>query len=246
MHARQYARRIAAFATPLALALAAPQAAHAQYMDNGLHAGTLEIPVNKSQVISADRPIAKVLVGNEEIADIVALTDRSIYVLGKSMGTTSLTLYDRGGRVLSVMDIAVGPDAEAFRSQAARLLPGSEIDAHISGDSLVLTGLASDVGTTLEGGEIDENLRLAPSANDEVRNNAIFFGGGGTIAPNQRDPNKSASSLFELRLIVPNDGEEAHLPGQRAHVRIKLEDESIVKQAWRSALQLIQSQTVKG
>ncbi len=152
-----------AAAVPAALAFSAP--AHAQYAAGDIHAGTLEIPVNKSQVVTADRPIAKVLIGNEEIADVVALTDRSIYVLGKSMGTTSLTLYDRGGRVLSVMDIAIGPDADAFRGQVSRLIPGAEIDAHISGNSMVLTGLATDAGM------VDRAMRLAQTyAGDNVVN----------------------------------------------------------------------------
>ena len=37
---------------------------------------------------------AKAMIGNDEVADILPLTDRSIYVLGKKMGTTSLTLFD--------------------------------------------------------------------------------------------------------------------------------------------------------
>lgn len=147
----------------LALPLAQPAAA--QYLENGIHVGTVEIPVNKSQVVTADRTIAKVLVGNEAIADVVPLTEQSIYVLGKATGTTSLTLYDARGRVLSVMDIAVGPDAEAYRGQVARLLPGTDIDAHISGDSLILTGLASDAGT------IDRAVQLARTyAGDKVVN----------------------------------------------------------------------------
>ena len=161
--ASKHAFRIAAAALAIAapFAAAAPLPAAAQ----SIHAGSLEIPVNKSQVVTADRPIAKVLVGNSAIADVVALTDRSIYVLGKTMGTTSLTLYDSGGRVLSVMDVSVGPDAEAFRGQVERLMPGTEIDAHISGDSLVLTGLAGDAGT------IDRAVQLARTyAGDKVVN----------------------------------------------------------------------------
>src|SRR5690606_32530221 len=106
---------------------AAPAAA--QYGNGGLHGGTLEVPVNKSQIVSADNAIAKAMIGNPEIADIVPLTDRSVYVLGKSMGTTSLTLYDAAGRVLVVLDIAVGPDAQGYREQIARLVPGAQIDA---------------------------------------------------------------------------------------------------------------------
>ncbi|WP_341712985.1 type II and III secretion system protein family protein [Erythrobacter sp.] len=161
-------RALAAAALPLVLAAAIP--ATAQSTGAGIHAGTLEIPVNKSQVVTADRPIAKALIGNAEIADIVALTENSLYVLGKGMGTTSLTLYDARGRVLSVMDVSVGPDAEAFRTQVAQLLPGSDIDAHISGESLVLTGLANDVGT------IDRAVRLASTYAGEKVVNMISLG----------------------------------------------------------------------
>lgn len=140
-------RVMAAFAAPVALAaasfVAAPAAAQS-YTDEGIFTGAIEVPKNKSQVVTADRSIAKAMIGNPDIADIVPLSDKSIYVLGKSMGTTSLTLYDQAGRVLSVLDISVGPDVEAFRSQIDRLLPGSDIDAHISGEAMVLTGLAQD------------------------------------------------------------------------------------------------------
>src|SRR6188768_3942601 len=102
---RRAPRALMRAALPLMLLASAPAAAQPQSLGAGLHGGTLEVPVNKSQIVSADRPIARAMVGNAEIADIVPLTDRSVYVLGKTMGTTSLTLYDSGGRVLVVMDI---------------------------------------------------------------------------------------------------------------------------------------------
>ena len=155
---------------PLALVASAPAMAQAGYGGGGIHAGTLEIPLNKSQVVTADRAIAKALIGNAEIADIVALTENSLYVLGKGMGTTSLTLYDARGRVLSVMDIAVGPDSDAFRDQAARLIPGSQIDAHISGNAMVLTGIANDPGA------INRAVQLAKTYAGENVVNLISLG----------------------------------------------------------------------
>ncbi len=110
----------------------------------GIHAGTLEVPVNKSQVVSADRPVGKALVGNADIADVLPISERSVYVLGKKMGTTSLTLYGRDNRVLAVMDVAVGPDVEAMRAQFKALIPGQPIDARISNEAVILSGLVSD------------------------------------------------------------------------------------------------------
>src|SRR6476659_8803483 len=96
-------------------ALIAAQPAIAQVsVASGVQAGELDVPVNKSQVLRADRPYAKALIGNPEIADIVPLTDQSLYVLGKKTGTTSLTLYDRANMLIAVVDVVVGPDVTSL------------------------------------------------------------------------------------------------------------------------------------
>ncbi|HEX2795258.1 MAG TPA: type II and III secretion system protein family protein [Croceicoccus sp.] len=114
--------------------------------DAGLHAGSLEVSLNKSEVVTADRAIARAMVGNPAVADVMPISDRSIYVLGLSTGTTSLTLYDRANRVIAVMDISVGPDVEGIRREMADLLPGERVDARISGGQIILSGTVSDAG----------------------------------------------------------------------------------------------------
>jgi pilus assembly protein CpaC len=186
---------------PLTVA-AFPAAAAAQSAASDLHAGTLEVPINKSQVVSTDRPIAKAMVGSSEIADILPITDRSIYVLGKKMGTTSLTLYDAGGHVLAVMDVAVGPDVQAFRDQAAQLIPGQQIDARISGDSMVLTGLVSDPGA------VDRAMLLAKTyAGDKVVN-MISVGGSQQVMLEVRfaEVNTNAAKDIGVKLFGGNGG----------------------------------------
>ncbi|WP_232843079.1 type II and III secretion system protein family protein [Allopontixanthobacter confluentis] len=106
----------------------------------------MEVPVNKSQVVSAERAIFRAMIGNAEIADVVPISERSVYVLGKAFGTTSLTLYDRANRVIAVMDVEVGPDVEGLRTQMADLVPGQPIEARISAGNLLLTGMVNDPG----------------------------------------------------------------------------------------------------
>jgi pilus assembly protein CpaC len=107
---------------------------------SGINAGELDVPVNKSQVLRADRPYAKALIGNPDIADIVPISSTSVYVLGKKTGTTSLTLYDRANRLIAVVDVVVGPDVMTLKRQLADLLPGDSIGARMSNDSVVLEG----------------------------------------------------------------------------------------------------------
>ncbi len=131
-----------------ALAFVSP--AQAQYADsNEIYAqgGSIEVPINKSQVVTTDQTITRAMIGNDEIADIFPVSDRSIYVLGKKLGTTSLTLYGSGNRVLAVMDIAVGPDVIALREQVSALMPNENIDARISNQSIVLSGMVGNPGS---------------------------------------------------------------------------------------------------
>jgi pilus assembly protein CpaC len=139
-----------------ALALSAPLAvpAFAQSGDAGLHAGTLEVPVNKSQVVTSDRSISKALIGSAEVADVLPISDRSVYVLGKKTGTTSLTLYDVGNRVIAVMDVSVGPDVEGLRTQMEQMIPGSKIDARLSNGSILLSGLVNDPGAATKAAQL--------------------------------------------------------------------------------------------
>ncbi len=165
---RRAAPLLASLAAPLALAaaLAMPAPVMAQQAEGAaLHAGALEVPVNKSQVVTADRPIAKAMIGNAEIADVLPISGRSVYVLGKKLGTTSLTLYDAGNRVIAIMDVAVGPDVVSLRKQLAQVVPGQDIEARITNDSIMLTGMVNDPGAA------DRAFQLAKAfAGDKVVN----------------------------------------------------------------------------
>ena len=110
-------------------------------LSDDVHAGELAVPVNKSQVLRSDRPYAKALVGNPDIADVLPLTNQSLYVLGKKAGTTSLTLYDGANRLIAVVDVVVGPDVVSLRRQLADSLRIGDISARISNDSIVLEGV---------------------------------------------------------------------------------------------------------
>ena len=132
---------------------------------SGAHGGQLDVPLNKSQILNVDRNFSRAMIGNDEIADILPMTNRSLYVLGKQMGTTSLTLYDSSNRMISVVDVAVGPDVVSLRRQLEQLIPGEKVGANISNDSIVLTGVVSNAPA------VDRAVQLARTyAGDNVVN----------------------------------------------------------------------------
>jgi pilus assembly protein CpaC len=103
-------------------------------------AGQLLVPVNKSQVIEIDRSFAEVSIGNPEIADITPLTQRALYVFGKQLGTTSLTITDHGGNVIAIVDLIVSYDIEALKAKIFKLLPGQPVEVRPASDGLILSG----------------------------------------------------------------------------------------------------------
>jgi len=142
MGANRYRSAALAAASLAGLAFAQPALAQVSVAE-GVHAGELDVPINKSQVLRTDRPYSKALIGNPEIADVLPLTESSIYVLGKKAGTTSLTLYDRSNRLIAVLDVVVGPDVMTLKRQLSEVMPGDDVSARIANDSVVLEGVVS-------------------------------------------------------------------------------------------------------
>ena len=65
-----------------------------------------------TKLIRFDRPIATVVIGNPEVADARAQTDRSIALVGKAVGITNLIALDNtGAEVLSTLVVVGARDA---------------------------------------------------------------------------------------------------------------------------------------
>ena len=104
---------------------------------------TLVLAVNKSQVLRVNQPVTRIAVGNAEIVDAVALTDRSFYVLGKTAGTTNISVYGEASQLLAVIDVSVGTDVGGVKAAIHDILPNETIDVRAVNDSIALSGMLS-------------------------------------------------------------------------------------------------------
>ncbi len=111
--------------------------------DESKHAGEFIIPINKSQVLRIDQQLRDLLVGNPEIADVLALTDRSIYVLGKSLGSTSLTLYGENKALIAVLDLIVSADIGGLKARLFEVMPKEKIEVRPVNGGIMLSGKLS-------------------------------------------------------------------------------------------------------
>jgi len=104
---------------------------------------SLSVPMNRAVVVESDVPFAELSIANPAIADISSLSDRTIYVLGKSPGLTTLTLLDATGKLITNVDVRVAPDLSEFKERLQQILPNEKIDVRSANDGIVMSGTVS-------------------------------------------------------------------------------------------------------
>jgi pilus assembly protein CpaC len=107
----------------------------------------LPIGVGKSVVIDLPRDIKDVLVADPKFANAVVRSTRRAYIIGASVGQTSVFFFDADGQQIAGFDIAVTRDLNGLRAALKQALPGLDIRVEGLGQGLVLTG---NVSTPLE------------------------------------------------------------------------------------------------
>ena len=106
--------------------------------------GNLSVVIAKSRTIRLAAPYTEALIGDNKIADILPLTDRSIYVLGKAIGSTSLAILDGNKQVIEVFQIEVTHDIDSLRLKLRENLPSSNIRVSTANGNIMLSGTVSD------------------------------------------------------------------------------------------------------
>lgn len=134
-------------------------------------ATTLDVPMNRAVVVESDVPFAELSIANPGIADISSLSDRTIYVLGKSPGMTTLTLLDASGRLITNVEVRVAADVTEFKERLRQILPSEKIEVRTANDGIVLSGTVSSMA------RLQRALDLAERYAPERVSNLMSVGG---------------------------------------------------------------------
>ncbi|MEO9573460.1 MAG: type II and III secretion system protein family protein [Tateyamaria sp.] len=124
------------------MAISAAQAENLRVLRTETEA-TLNVPMNRAVVVESEEPFAELSIANPAIADISSLSDRTIYVLGKTPGLTTLTLLDANGRLITNVNVRVAADISEFKERLRQILPGEKIEVRTANDGIVLSGVVS-------------------------------------------------------------------------------------------------------
>src|SRR6056297_2567890 len=146
------------------------QAENLQVVRNGA-ARDLNVTMNRAVVVESDVPFAELSIANPSIADFSTLSDRTIYVLGKAPGRTTLTLLDDTGRLITNVEIHVSTDVSEFKERLQQILPNERIEVRTANDGIVLSGSVSSTARMDRALSLEQ--RYAP---DRVSNLMVVSG----------------------------------------------------------------------
>jgi pilus assembly protein CpaC len=149
--------------------------AHAQWQSEDAGAvRKIAVTLNKSRTMRFDRPFSSAVVGAPDIVDALPMSDRALYVQGKKVGTTNISVFDQSMRLIGVLDVEVALDTGNVEEKIRSSTGSGGIRVGSSNGQVVLSGVASNSvaadravqvakGLVPEGGGVVNAMKVAPS-----------------------------------------------------------------------------------
>jgi pilus assembly protein CpaC len=126
-------------ATPQAPAFGASPSATASPRDPMDHPIDVDLLVGRSTVLNVGAPISRVSLTVPDVADAMVTAPGQLLIHGKSPGTISLFVWDKGGAI-KTYEVNVRRDLTILIEQMKQLFPGEQITVAGSGKDVVISG----------------------------------------------------------------------------------------------------------
>ena len=127
-------------------------------------AATVQVFIGKSEDVRTDTSFVEINVGDPEIADVNPLTDRSLSILGKKNGTTRISIYAEGKKLIGVFDVEVVFDTRLIQSEIRRRFPHARLQVSSVNGRIMLSGTSLDAVT------LDRAVQIAKQFGPDVIN----------------------------------------------------------------------------
>ena len=166
----------ALLAATAAFALPGPCGTASAQVVEGAPVRHVTVTINKSKTLNFATPFASAVIGSPDIADLLPMSDHSVYIQGKKIGTTNISVFDATKRLVGVVDLEVALDTGSLRGKIVESTGGRGIAVGSAYGQVVLSGQASDSVAATRAVEVASGL----AGKDTPIINAM------TVAPSQQ------------------------------------------------------------
>lgn len=140
--------------------------AHAREIElaAGRQAMAVKVSIGKSESVRTGESFSEVIVSDPDVADAIPLTDRSLSVLGKKIGTARVSVYGEAKKLVGVFDIEVSYDTSRLGSELAQRFPHARFRVSSVNGRIMLSGSAPNAMM------VDQALTVAKQFGADVIN----------------------------------------------------------------------------
>jgi len=186
----------------------------------------INLPVSQAVTVIVSAPVGKLVSADPAVADAQPITDRSIYVVGKGFGTTTVNLFDEAGKPVGLLAIEVGADTADIARSIRDALPDADVKVSSVNGRIRLGGSVPDqvsmqkvldivaqygspaiINTmTLAGGQqVNLEVRILEAQRDAGRALGVTWSGsvGGT-GDGSDDTSSGATNFTPFATLVAN------------------------------------------
>lgn len=108
-------------------------------------APAMQLAEGKSSIVRLQHPAARVAVGDARIADVILLNPREVYMLGRTVGTTNLIVWQKTGDTV-IADLTVSADTATLQAGIDKLTgQAGMVKVTAAADSIMVSGTVPDV-----------------------------------------------------------------------------------------------------
>lgn len=154
--------------------------------------------------VETDRQFSDIVVGDQTVADIVPLSETSLYIQGKEIGFTNVTLFDADKNLLGIIDIRVAVDSESVASALRAAAPTARVNVTNVGKRIRLSG------TVRNPVDLKKVVEVAQQFSEEPIINALSVGAAQQVSLEVRvlEASRSAGRNLGINLLAtrPNVG----------------------------------------
>ena len=122
------------------------------------------VTIGKSQDVHTGTSFVDVTVGDPEVADVNPLTDHTLSILGKKIGTTRVSVYAEGKKLIGIFDVEVSYDITRLTNELKRRFTSSHLQASSVNGRIMLSGEVADAAT------LDKAVTIARQFGPEIIN----------------------------------------------------------------------------
>lgn len=187
----------------------------------------IKLPASQAVTVTISSPVGKIVSADPLIADAQPITDKSLYLVGKAFGTTTVNLFSADGAPVGLLAVEVGVDTDDIARSIRAAIPSSNVKVSSVNGRVRLGGTVTDAVTmqkvldivaqygspaiintmTLSGGQqVNLEVRILEAQRSAGRELGIQWGGSVGSTDISSTPKADTFASFVTKVISSGAG----------------------------------------